>query len=502
LTDYDANRDLFRHVAELYKKTGSLTETAGCTGISYAKVRKILITEGEYETAFSRQVAQLKNDGLSIGQIAEKLECSKKRVNAFLPYEKGVYNAPEPSTDARKSSVYRQRIQTAKERISEKKSTVNDQTKQIQEGENNMSTTRNKPAPQKNDIYPVHIHLALRPVRELDKKEAGILHRFAGAEANGHLTRDILVPSDMPLHNLHYVIQRLYGWLGYHWWMFRLDDEDYTRLTGGTFRGWYDLVGSVFLGFLPDDNRRMWWDDDYGESSGSLNTWLKKKYTGPYRFLETIEDFPECRRRVSEFLDRRPFLTVTRDDSDGGIVTPVLDLKLKDMYNVNIIFEDGFDYLLTGLRLDSVLAQPGAEPASLDQVRQAIHEYTHDYIPKDRNPSIPPIAKKLVYEYDYGDRWMVDITRGTNRQIKDVPADALNAAKEKVAAKHTAVCIAKHGINVVEDVGGVPGFVDFVDQVFNKDFDTSDADMSTQELLEWAQSLGWSKRKVSPENSL
>lgn len=49
-----------------------------------------------------------------------------------------------------------------------------------------------------------------------------------------------------------------------------------------------DLVGILFQppGECEHD---IFWDDDY--QSGSIKTWLKKKYTGPYFFNGITEDY-------------------------------------------------------------------------------------------------------------------------------------------------------------------------------------------------------------------
>ncbi len=64
-------------------------------------------------------------------------------------------------------------------------------------------------------FHPVHLHLELtHPWLDDDQKH--VLWQYADATREGALTRDILIPSDMPLHHLHYVIQRLYGWQNSH----------------------------------------------------------------------------------------------------------------------------------------------------------------------------------------------------------------------------------------------------------------------------------------------
>ena len=84
-----------KKVSEIYNRLGSLQKTAVELGIAYAKVRKILITLGEYETEFSIEVAKKRQMGKSISEIALEFNTTTNRINAFLPYEKVIYDNPE-----------------------------------------------------------------------------------------------------------------------------------------------------------------------------------------------------------------------------------------------------------------------------------------------------------------------------------------------------------------------------------------------------------------------
>ena len=66
----------------------------------------------------------------------------------------------------------------------------------------------------------------------------------------------------------------------------------------------------------------------------------------------------------------------------------------------------------------------------------------------------------------------------------------------EVAGKEKPVCIAWDGMSLVDDVGGVGGFCEFL-EVINGD----DSKMK-KEYKEWARSLGWTGRMPKPENLL
>ena len=55
----------------------------------------------------------------------------------------------------------------------------------------------------KNEITPVRLHLELQD-DYLSDYQKRMLRRYGESISSDSITRDILIPSDMPLHNLHY----------------------------------------------------------------------------------------------------------------------------------------------------------------------------------------------------------------------------------------------------------------------------------------------------------
>lgn len=117
----------------------------------------------------------------------------------------------------------------------------------------------------------------------------------------------------MPLHHLHYAIQRLFGWQNSHLRRFILPEETYSSLTGETVKGWSDWVGILFQ--APSEHEKdYFWDDDY--ISGSIKTWLRKKYTWPYVFRGRTENYEWAQKDVKEFLESFPMIEVKEDMSE------------------------------------------------------------------------------------------------------------------------------------------------------------------------------------------
>ena len=73
-------------VVSVYKKTGSISETALQAEISTTKVRKILITMGLWSSPRSLQIRQLADQGKSSAEIAEILQISVVMVQNYLPF--------------------------------------------------------------------------------------------------------------------------------------------------------------------------------------------------------------------------------------------------------------------------------------------------------------------------------------------------------------------------------------------------------------------------------
>ena len=141
---------------------------------------------------------------------------------------------------------------------------------------------------------------------------------------------------------------------------------------------------------------------------------------------------------------------------------------------------------------------------------------------------VVPVTDSLVYEYDYGDGWKVKITckeiypveigeddpimEGykiipmTEEQVfNDVRVfDRLGHKLEgslrdqvaRVISKMRPLCIAADGLNVMDDVGGVGGYCDFLSTIHESD------DGEAEEMRDWARGMGWTGRKNQPENML
>lgn len=92
---------------------------------------------------------------------------------------------------------------------------------------------------------------------------------------------------------------------------------------------------------------------------------------------------------------------------------------------------------------------------------------------------IKPIVIKRMYNSDYGDGWATDISLvrefGKDSKVID---DEIAA---KVIADGKPVCIAKDGLNVLDDCGNVSGYIDMLLSIHEGDWEEA------TEKWEWAR---------------
>lgn len=344
---------------------------------------------------------------------------------------------------------------------------------------------RNNICLMKNEITPVRLHLELRD-DNLSDYQKRMLKRYGESTSGEAITRDILIPSDMPLHNLHYTIQKLFGWQNSHLRRFYLPDEIYNKLTEKTVKGWSELVGILFQ--TPSEAEEdIFWDDDYQKDS--FKVWLRKKYTGPYIYKGTMEHLEIAKKDINQFLKQfeiveieepfRDYMERSKKDKNAErkIIkkVPLLDLSIEEM-NLSIFIESGTESLLERLEVNNVLS-------AIDENKIAVS-------------GIFPVTDELIYNYDFGDNWIVKITKYKNcedlLEKNIIDQYELEEAENIVLSKHMPVCINKEGVSVVDDAGGLTGFADLLGTIY-EDEDIKES----EDARAWAKSLGWKDSKVS-----
>ena len=162
---------------------------------------------------------------------------------------------------------------------------------------------------------------------------------------------------------------------------------------------------------------------------------------------------------------------------------------------------------------------------AIEEMQDECLEYINDW-----NPDIVPIADGLTYYYDYGDGWEVkitceegyhavwenddfDYTAADEHEIlehilsideeaafydsrnKKVSEDLQNTLNE-IQYLQKPLCVYADGLNVMDDVGGYGGYIDFLETIHGADR------YAAKEMRDWARQLGWTGRTSKPENIL
>lgn len=157
---------------------------------------------------------------------------------------------------------------------------------------------------------------------------------------------------------------------------------------------------------------------------------------------------------------------------------------------------------------------------SKNDVNDAIEEYQNKRFRSGKqerdfleiyNIPVLPITEKLIYSYDYGDGWEVLIScenaykqdeegawKDMNAETPDVSVDNL----EEIIARHRPICIDKDGIELVDDVGGIRGFCEMLQTIYEADMDDEEEREERESMLGWADMMGWTGRRISPRQTL
>ena len=106
-----------------------------------------------------------------------------------------------------------------------------------------------------------------------------------------------------------------------------------------------------------------------------------------------------------------------------------------------------------------------------------------------------------IWKYQFqkqNDGWKVKITCDGI-----LPQDKIEQSIfEEVIEKYRPVCIAKDGIELVDDVGGIQGFCEMLETIYECDFDDEEAAEERENILGWAHMMGWTGRRIGVKQTL
>ena len=369
-----------------------------------------------------------------------------------------------------------------------------------------MGKRREKP-------FALKLHLEL-DISNLDEEEFNILQKYGRVKEG--IIREVIVPGDMNLHALHYVINRLFGWQNSHLHSFSPREECFAIMTNEKrYREW-SLLAGLYFRYPSDDFSNIYWDDDYSEGQ-SFKTWLRRKYKGPYRYGGSLEYYDVCQRDIKDFEERFKILDVRKSfsklieersllsnltDEDWNKLDtieksiPIQEASLDDIENT-IDMGGRFDEILERLKICDVLLLTNSECqwsewknwkcGILDGLNAMVLGYGIE-------PRTRPCLNTIIYNYDYGDNWLINIICtdiwNTKEEFEETAYDV------EPLMNHRPICVSVDGMNLFDDVGGISGFCRFLREINEGEIE------ERRSLKCWASSLGWTGRQVKAENIL
>ena len=278
----------------------------------------------------------------------------------------------------------------------------------------------------------------------------------------------------------------------------------------------------------------LYWDDDY-DGMVSPKTWMKSKYSAPYYYGGLSEHYLFAHREAIHFAQNNSVLQIppSFDDYLAG-KTESYTKKLEETSLSEMSNFAGFspDHLLERLSVSQVfclsaedgwearvssIAQKAAELFERDLFASELMGYGDDY---DKwlhyvNPSVIPLADTLLYSYDYGDGWELMIHCTDIIEVQSAPSEAgftlhssvgedlhdLESAAETVLKKQKPICLSASGFPVMDDVGGLFGYCEFLKGIHGLESEMFDYDDS-EEIKGWARSQGWTGKMTKAERIL
>lgn len=527
-----SEQTLFEKVIEEFKNNSSVIEIAKKMQISVVKVRRILITEGLWSSRSSDEIGKLYKENYTVKEIAEKLHMTEKNVQAYLPYSKGLYGLDNKSESAAWSDDFRKRKKRAAD------AQVVAPTEENEKVKREEKLKMEKEILTSNPPIAVKLHIELE-TDNVSEQNISTLKKYA--KMKNKLSRDILVPGDITLDALHYVIQRLFGWQNSHLHHFYLPDEAFNLVTKNKVKEWQKLCG-IYFRFPDNDMEDRYWGSNY-DPSVAFKSWLKEKYQGPYIYAGLGDYYYENQDKVQELkVDMREFevhqfFNSVLKNKEKRIVK-LEDATIEELES-SIVFEHPINCLLERLFVIDYLFMPNKEYTVIDEeakgiiddlnedIEMNIREWkrTLEKLPKGRldfelavgmsTIRMKPITNEIKYCYDSGDNWTVSITCPevyynkhyspfafreapiyVNSLMEEIDSETLKEIN-RVIMRHSPICLDSDGMNVFDDVGGIEGFAEFLRIIHE-----SDDENERKEQREWARYLGWTGRDTKPQNRL
>ncbi len=512
------DQDLYQRIVAAFKQTGSVDRTAQLCDTYAIKVRKVLITEGLWHSKKSDAVNALRERGYSVSEIAEALGMEEKNVQFYLPYSEN-YLSGERTDSSERVAAFRQRSRKAADasltREQESAGRIAPPTNRKKERQqppkrikdefwdkkNRPQSSKKEKWDKKNRPQSTIFQLKVELVKE--EEDGDLFRGEPDAEAlralvktKDGISREILVPGKMNLHQLNYAIQEAFGFMNCHLHHFSLPEALFRQLTEEETGKWAEMCGVYLHVPVEEDFSDLYWDDDYKQGK-SAKAWMRSKYTGTrknYAVGETYIDSLRLLKEEAEWIqeemeadgDTRRFQDLPMEEYIReflfGEINAVLErLSVEELFMTQSLPKEETDAWRDAMREDievslsyleafkktksfksleeamSVLRLMRENRDSLDKAiwtnreemkelygmnPELVLEDLEDEIKRTEgqigdamhafDPPTRPITNTLYFHYDYGDDWLFKITC---REIYTLQSNQISEKETETALK-------------------------------------------------------------------
>ena len=523
--DQEQKNQRNKKIAELYLNGTKIKDIAAQLRIHKNTVMKALNSEGLWESKSSKKIRELIDQGLSTIEIAEKLHYDEKTVQTYSPYTKGCYDKEHKSRNAISCQEYRERKSHAVNTTNHRDGDI-----VVSHEECSEDRVRIKCGEGPQTFLPVALKLHIKiKTGVLSDKEKQILRKYG--KMKNEISRDVVIPADMTLNALHFMIQALFGWRDKFPHHFSFPNSVFNKITKGKLTEWGRLCGVYFRFPVTKD---VYWNNDY-DGTKTFKAWLRGKYSEPYFYGALGDYYHECQNGIillkNQLVKSGALSRMQAWDLD--------EITIKDFLS-HMKMEHDMNYLLERLSVKDYLYLPNgcsdwfAEP--IDEFLEYLEDGARDeqviwnYCVQNLKSNYPefhrrvaastirmkPQADELIYTYG---NWRVSITCDNSYYIKEIPIaidqmeflrkikyepltiyDAYRTVQNEYSnevirqvcgktGRATPVCDKMDGIDVFDDKGGIHSYIQFLDDIHN--------DKDRPEVIEkkeYAKKCGWSGR--------
>lgn len=354
--------EFFEKVVKTYHQLDeSIRETAHEMQLSRTKVRKILITMGEIESPITDKALPLLGEGKSQTEVAEILGISTATLSTYLPYGDRICGREDKTKNAIRTKGYKERQSVA----------AQNQVNKVEKKEYVMEVEEKDLIDKRMRV--LRLHMELKDTR--DRKE---LKDYGKVKES--ISRDVLVSANYTLHALHYVIQKLFGWQNSHLHHFEFAEETENELIGDSYSGFCKLVGHIFRPAYDSQVHMddIYWDDDY-EEGRSFKSWLKEKYTSPFRYYGNLEHYIVAQMVTENFCDANKEIQLPpsfEEYLNGKTECTVVNPRSATFAQMNNYFESGLGEIIERLGVGDVL---GLNTVSAQSIKDEAEEKYKTY---------------------------------------------------------------------------------------------------------------------------